>query len=129
MPDLQRQLLAIAPWAGTCLLSLIFLANALGVLEQSIAVRELSAVGVPESLARIAVLSGRLLQLLATPCLLFPLIRPYAAFALAAFLVGATMTAHAFWNAAPEDKDRQLAGFLKNVAIIGGLFLAAGGRW
>ncbi len=115
-----------APWAGLSLMALIFLANAIGVLDQSIAVRELVATGLPAKPARVMVAAGRILQLLATPCLFIVHTRPYAAILLALFMIGATLTAHAFWRAAPADRDRQLANFLKNATIVGGLLLAAG---
>ena len=111
--------------AGLGLLSLIFIANALAVIDQRTAVRELAATGVPNRLAHLAVLGGRAFQLAAVPALLFTATRPFAALGLAAFLIPATLTAHAFWSSSPEKRDMQLAGFLKNTAIIGGLILAA----
>jgi putative oxidoreductase len=89
-------------------------------------VRELTATGVGEPLARSMIGLGRLVQLIATPCLFFHTTRTVAAILLAVFLIGATYTAHAFWKAAPADRDRQLANCLKNVAIVGGLLLTAG---
>lgn len=124
--DVTHAISIVAPWAGLSLLTLIFIANATGMLDQSVAVSELTATGVGERSARTMVGLGRLVQLVASPCLFFHATRPYAAMALVLFLIGATVAAHAFWNAAPRDRDRQLAGFLKNVAIIGGLLLAAG---
>lgn len=113
------------PWAGLGLMTLIFLANALGVLDQSVAERELAATRLPPAMVKGAVAGGRLLQLVAAPCLLHSFTRPVAAMALTGFLMGATLTAHAFWRAAAADRDRQLANFLKNSAIIGGLLVAA----
>jgi uncharacterized membrane protein YphA (DoxX/SURF4 family) len=126
MSELLQSFEAAAPWAGMVLLVPIFLANALGVLDQSVATRELASTGVPARVAALAIWLGRVVQLLGAPCLFFQATRPYAAVALAAFLVGATLTAHAFWKAAPDQKDRQLANFLKNMAMVGGLLLAAG---
>lgn len=120
------QTLSVAPWIGLALLSLIFIANALALLDQSVAIRELAATGVPGPFARAMVGLGRLLQGIAVPCLFFSTTRPYAALALSVFLIGATLTAHAFWASPPADRDRQLANFLKNIAIIGGLLVAAG---
>ena len=121
----SAELRAFGPWLGLGLLALIFLANALGVLDQSVAVRELAHAGSSPVAARMMVAGGRLLQLLATPCLFIDAARPIAALALAAFLIAATLTAHAFWKADAASRDRQLASFLKNAAIVGGLFLAA----
>jgi uncharacterized membrane protein YphA (DoxX/SURF4 family) len=116
---------------GLWLLSLVFLANALGIVDQARAVRELGEAGLPDWLVRRAaalVGAGRLLQLAAAPALFFGATRPFAAQALAGFLVPATLTAHAFWRAAPIERSAQVANFLKNVALIGGLVLAAGWR-
>jgi len=126
MSDIAHAISVVAPWAGLSLLALIFLANALGVLDQSVAAKELAATGLREPTAKRMVAMGRLVQLVATPCLFFHSARLYAALGLALFLIGATLTAHAFWSASPMDRDRQLAHFLKNVAIVGGLLLAAG---
>jgi len=126
MPGLVHNFEAAAPWVGLSLLAPIFLANAMGILDQSIAVRELAATGMREPLARGMIMLGRILQLVATPCLFVPAARPFAALALAGFLIGATLTAHAFWKAGRADRDRQLANFLKNLAIVGGLLIAAG---
>jgi putative oxidoreductase len=110
------------------MLSLIFIANAVALIDQHTAVRELAATGVPEPLARAAILGGRVFQFIAVPGLFFATTRPLAALGLAAFLIPATLTAHAFWKAPPDKRDMQLAGFLKNMAIIGGLIVAAGWR-
>lgn len=121
----------IAGWLGLALLSLIFLANALGWIDQTRAARELAEAGLPRWLMpspELAVGGGRLLQLLAAPALLVPAARPFAALALAGFLALATLTAHAFWRAEPAERGAQLANFLKNVSLIGGLLVAAGWR-
>ena len=125
------ELQAFAGWIGLALLSLIFLANALGVVDQSRAVHELAEAeaSLPGWLApspAVMVGLGRLLQLAAVPALFFTATRPFAALALAGFLVPATLTAHAFWRAPPAERGAQLANFLKNVAMIGGLLVAAG---
>jgi len=113
------------PWAGLGLLALIFITNAIGVLDQRVAVRELEATGVPGQTARVMVMGGRCLQLVATPCLFFTVTRPWAAIALAMFLVGATLAAHAFWKTPAAERGGALAQFLKNAAIVGGLLMAA----
>ncbi len=123
--------LQLASWIGLGLLSLIFLANALGIVDPARAAQELAAAGWARGMARYAgalVWGGRLLQLVATPALFFGLTRPFAALALAGFLVPATLTAHAFWRPGPEPRGAQLVQFLKNLAMIGGLLVAAGWR-
>jgi putative oxidoreductase len=50
------------------------------------------------------------------------------ALALAIFMVPTTLIFHAFWAAPPAEAQIQMAMFLKNVAIFGGLlFIAANG--
>ncbi len=115
-------------WVGLALLSLIFLANALGVVTQAEAVRDLVSSGLSESTARRAVLAGRFFQLAAAPALFFAPLRPFAALGLGAFLLAATLSGHAFWKKPREQREAALIGFLKNAAILGGLFLAAGWR-
>ena len=116
-------------WIGLALLSLIFLANALGVIDQERAVRELANAGLPRALAlraRGMIGAGRRFQLVAVPALFFGTTRAIAALALSGFLALATVAAHGFWRAKPDERGPQLANFLKNVAVIGGLFVAAG---
>lgn len=43
-------------------------------------------------------------------------------------LMDPRIAAHAFWKAPKDNKDLQLAGFLKNTAIVGGLVIAAAWR-
>jgi len=49
----------------------------------------------------------------------------WAALALAALLVPATAIFHPFWQAGPTQYSQQLTAFMKNLAILGGLLLAA----
>lgn len=131
MPELMFTFTAAAPWLGLSLLALILLANAYGVLDQSVAVRELAAEGVPTAPARAMVAAERTLQFVAVPVLFVELLRPFAAILLRLFLIGASLAAHAFWStptSLPGEHDRQLANFLKNIAIVGGLLLADGWR-
>jgi putative oxidoreductase len=56
----------------------------------------------------------------------------WAALALIAFTVIATLIAHRYWAVPPEQLTNQFNHFMKNLAIVGGLlaFVAAGpGRW
>ena len=115
-------------YTGLGFVSLIFFANALGIVDQARPVQEMRAAGIPERLAYPAVMGGRLLQLAASIGLFFPQTRAYAALALVVFLVLATLMAHAFWKAPPEQRAAQLTNFLKNSAIVGGLLFIAGCR-
>ena len=50
-----------------------------------------------------------------------------SAAALAASLVPTTLASHSFWEISdPEEKDKQKLHFFKNLAILGGLVIAAG---
>ncbi len=126
MPNLIHTLQSVAPWLGLSLLASIFMVNAIGVLDQSAAVRELAAAGVSGATARVMVALGRLRQLIAGPAPFVHSIRPYAAILLALSLIGATGAAHAFWRASSGEQNQQLEHFLKNTAIVGGLLIAAG---
>lgn len=106
------------------LVALVFLANALGIVDQSQPVRDMERVGIPTLFAQWATLGGRALQLVACG-LLFTPFGQWGAAALAAFLVPATLLAHRFWGIPPQDRSRQLTQFLKNLAIIGGLVALA----
>lgn len=52
-----------------------------------------------------------------------------AALALIVFTIVATLVAHRFWDVAPEQERMQTIQFMKNMAIVGGLFglVSAGG--
>lgn len=115
-------------WIGLALIALVFLANALGVVDPSGAVRDLVGAGFDERGARRAVAGGRVFQLVAAAALFVPRLRPFAAGGLAVFLIAATLTGHAFWRKPPAERDGAVIGFLKNAAIVGGLILAAGWR-
>ena len=100
------------------------------MVDQARAERELAA-AVPSALAGDAgalVGLGRVFQLAAVPALFFPGTRPFAALGLVGFLAFATLTAHAFWRAEPAERGAQIANFLKNVAVMGGLLVTAGWR-
>ena len=119
----------LTEWLGLGLLALLFLANAVGIVDQERAVQELAGAGLPGWLVpRPAVMvgAGRMLQLVAAPALLFPPTRPFAALALVGFVGSATLAAHAFWRGPAAERGEKLTNFLKNGALIGGLLLAAG---
>jgi putative oxidoreductase len=100
-------------------LALIFLFNALGVVDQTRAAHELAAHGAPAALVPTLIVAGRVLQLV------IGWHERLAALLLALFLIPATLTAHEFWASHGPEFQGQLVNFLKNVAILGGLCVVA----
>jgi len=108
-------------WIGRVTLALIFLCNALGVVDQTRPANELAAHGAPAALVPTLIMAGRALQLVAGIALVIGWHERLAALFLALFLIPATLTAHAFWASPGPELQGQLANFLKNVAMFGGL--------
>jgi putative oxidoreductase len=109
------------------LVAVVFLLNGFGVIDQGVPLRELAATGVPVEIASVMVMCGRGLQIIAGLALVFGAYTQFASLALFAFLIPATLTAHAFWKAAGTPAFQgQLVNFSKNLAMMGGLlFIAA----
>ncbi|GAB4215473.1 MAG: DoxX family protein [Roseiflexaceae bacterium] len=113
---------------GRLLIVVIFFLNATGVVDQARPAREMAEFGVPPALIPPAMLVGRSLQLLGGLAVLTGFYPQLGALALIAFLVPATVIAHHFWDRTGAERQIQLANFLKNLAMIGGLVLVAA-RW
>jgi putative oxidoreductase len=104
------------------LIAVVFLLNALGIIDQSIPARELVERGAPASLVPMIMLGGRALELIAGFALSFGISPRLSAIALFVFLVPATFVSHSFWLAAGTPAFQgQLINFCKNTAILGGL--------
>lgn len=103
----------------------IFLANALAIVDQRRPTEEIERLGVPQNAAGAMTLAGRLLQFCAAPALFFPATQRFAALALIAFLVPATVIAHVFgyFRTQGAERNGQLTNLLKNSAMIGGLLV------
>ena len=108
-------------WIGRATLALIFLCNAVGVVDQTRAASELAAHGAPAALVPTLMMAGRALQLVAGIALVIGWHERLAALFLALFLIPATLAAHDFWAYHGPELQGQLANFLKNVAMFGGL--------
>jgi putative oxidoreductase len=106
---------------GRVTLALIFLCNAVGVVDQTRAAHELAAHGAPAALVPTLIMAGRALQLVAGIALVIGWHERLAALCLALFLIPATLAAHDFWAYHSPELQGQLANFLKNVAMFGGL--------
>ena len=109
------------------LLSIVFILNAIGVIDQSIPAKEMAERGAPEALVPLFMFCGRSLELVAGLALVFGLLPRLAALALLAFLIPATFVSHSFWlGTGTPAFQPQLINFSKNLAIWGGLlFIAA----
>jgi putative oxidoreductase len=109
------------------MISMVFLLNALGVIHQTEAARELAARGAPSNLVPFLMLVGRSVELIGGLALAFGIFQRVAAIALIAFLVAATFVGHAFWLVAAGTPVfvGQLINFLKNLAMMGGLLFVA----
>jgi len=109
------------------LMAVIFLLNGLGVVDQSMAVRELAATGLPAGLVPLTMMGARALEVVAGAALALGIYPQWAAVGLLVFLVPTTFVAHAFWLAAGTPQyTGQLVNFLKNVCMWGGLLFVVG---
>src|SRR5260370_20155593 len=106
---------------GRTALALIFLFNARGIVDQTRPAHELAAHGAPAALVPTLIMAGRALQLVAGIALVIGWHERLAALLLALFLIPATLAAHDFWAYHGPELQGQLANFLKNAAIFGGL--------
>jgi putative oxidoreductase len=123
MNSLQRYVLALS----RVLVSIIFLLNGLGIINQMGAAKKPIEHGAPASLVPFFMLGARTIEVAAGFSLAFGIYPRLAAVAILAFLLPATFTAHAFWQVAGTAAfTLQLLNFLKNTAMVGGLlFIAA----
>ena len=108
------------------MVSMVFLLNALGVIDQTIPAREMVERGAPSALVPVMMLVGRSVELVAGLALILGIFPRLAALALFAFLVPATLVSHSFWLSAGTPAFMgQLINFSKNLAILGGLLFVA----
>ena len=104
------------------LVSIVFLLNALGIVDQAIPAKEMAERGAPEALVPLFMFLGRSVELVAGLALVFGVLPRLAALALLAFLIPATFVSHSFWLATGTPAfQQQLINFSKNLAIWGGL--------
>ena len=109
------------------LLSVVFLLNGFGVIDQTMAAKELIEHGAPAAIVPFAMMCARTVEVIGGFGLALGVFPQWSALALVAFLVPATLVGHAFWMAAgtPEFQPLLLQ-FSKNLAMCGGLlFIAA----
>jgi putative oxidoreductase len=112
--------------AARILISMVFLLNAFGVIDQSVPAHEMAARGAPAGMVPLLMMSGRAIQLLAGIGLMLGVFPRLSAVALLAFLIPATFIAHSFWLATGTPTFMgQLINFSKNTAMCGGLLFVA----
>jgi putative oxidoreductase len=109
------------------LVSVVFLLNGFGIIDQSIPAHELVEHGAPVALVPLIMLGGRVLEVVAGFALALGVFPQLAALALLGFLIPATFVSHSFWEAWGTAAFMvQMINFFKNAAIWGGLlFIAA----
>lgn len=109
------------------LIAVIFLLNALGIIDQSTPAKELENRGFPKAIVPLMMLAARTFELLAGTALALGILPQLAAIVLLAFIFSATFISHAFWLSVGKPKfEGQLVNFFKNVATWGALlFIAA----
>ena len=118
----MKRISADAAIVARILVSIVFLLNAVGVIDQSIPAKEMGEHGVPEALVPLLMFLGRSVELVAGLALALGVLPRLAALALLAFLIPATLVSHSFWLSAGTPAFMgQLINFSKNVAICGGL--------
>ena len=104
------------------LIAIVFVLNAIGIIDQTIPAKELVERGVPATIVPWFMLAARALELVAGLALVLGVFPRLAALALLTFLIPATLVSHSFWLSAGTPAFMgQLINFSKNVAICGGL--------
>jgi putative oxidoreductase len=104
------------------LIAIVFVLNAIGVIDQTVPAKEMMERGVPAAIVPWLMFAGRVLEFIAGVALVFGVFPRAAALALLAFLIPATLVSHSFWlSAATPSFMGQLIDFSKNLAICGGL--------
>ncbi|HSM85664.1 MAG TPA: DoxX family protein [Candidatus Limnocylindrales bacterium] len=109
---------------GRLLISILFILSGLGkLLHFSATAGMMASTGIP--LARVALVLTLIIEIGGGLALLLGFQMRYAAVIMALFLVPVTLTFHNFWAYQGAQQQEQMVNFLKNVAIMGGLLLAA----
>jgi putative oxidoreductase len=122
MSSLQHNSLA----AARVLIALVFFANGFGIIPQGLAAKELADHGTPAALVPLLMFAARTIEIVGSFGLMLGIYPQFAAIAVIAFLVPATLVAHEFWRAVGTSAFApQLLQFLKNAAMTGGLLLIA----
>jgi putative oxidoreductase len=125
MNSLQRYVLVFS----RVLMSIVFLLNGLGIINQAAAAKELLEHGAPAGVVPFLMLIARTIEIVAGFSLALGIYPRLSAVAILAFLFPATLTAHAFWQVSGTAAyTPQLLNFFKNTAMMGGLLFIAATR-
>jgi putative oxidoreductase len=104
------------------LIAIVFVLNAIGIIDQTIPAKEMMERGVPAAIVPWFMFAGRMLEFIAGAALVFGGFPRTAALTLLAFPIPATLVSHSFWlSAGTPSFMGQLINFSKNLAICGGL--------
>jgi len=117
--------------AGRFLLALMFILAGFGKLANADGTAQFIASGGLPNLPILALLVG-LFEVLAGAALIVGFKARWAALALAAFTVVATLMFHAYWSKPADQQYLQQLMFLKNLAVVGGMLAVAAmgaGAW
>ena len=116
--------LALLQSLGFLLLGGVFVwAGAEHFLRFREVVAQLAARGFPAPAPLLA--TGSALEIIAGVCLAAGIARPWAAAALGAFTIAASVMALDFWRYGGAERQGMRSAFAINVAVLGGLILAA----
>jgi putative oxidoreductase len=110
--------------AGRILLALMFVISGFGKLANAGPTAQFMATGGLPEVAALAVLVG-LFEVLAGIALIVGFKAQWAALALGAFTVLASLLFHAYWSAPADQQYVQQLMFLKNLAVVGGMLAVA----
>jgi putative oxidoreductase len=121
---MNASLVKFAAVAGRTLLALIFITSGFAKLTGIEGTATyIASVGLPAPVL-LAVLAGTL-ELVAGVALVIGFKARQAAWALALFTLVATVVFHAYWAAPADQQFVQQLMFMKNLSIVGGLFILA----
>ncbi|WP_274425026.1 DoxX family membrane protein [Chelativorans sp. YIM 93263] len=99
-------------------------------IEHFLRFRQIAA-QLPFPYPRLMLAAGSALEIVAGLCLAVGVGRPYAALALIAFTIAASLMMLNFWSYSGPERQSIRSAFTINIAVVGGLLLAAAapGQW
>lgn len=114
--------LATPALIGRLLLAAIFLVSGIAKLtDTATTVSHMTAAGIPYA-DTLALVAGAA-EVLGAIAIATGFLTRAAAVGLILFMIPTTLIFHAFWNVGGEQRLTQMVNFMKNLAIIGGLFV------